>query len=184
MPRKPSIANATPRKPRRVLADTPVPPPSDGSEESIERDMVADGFKPAPVQHSDHLVAMEKLVAEVTALRAAVAEGFDKLVAAVLDAAVEEAATPGPIISEDTLTPPAEPPPADPVTKDAPDASKKKLAPPKAKATLDDVREALNAYTRVHGLSEASKVVQGLGVKRLTELPPERYAEAVAALKE
>lgn len=116
-------------------------------------------------EHAEHLKMMERVVAEVAALRATLAEGFDKLVAHMLDDVVAEAAEPVKV---------PEPP--------AKDASKKSLAP-KHEATLDDVRDALNAFTREHGLGEASKVVSGLGVKRLTELPPERFAEAVAALE-
>ena len=123
---------------------------------------------------AEHLAMMERLLAEVAGMRAAIVEGFDKLVAHMLDDAVAEAAEPEAgeraRAGADVPDPPAT------------DASKKHLEPAH-KASLDDVREALNAYTRQHGLAEASKVVQGLGVKRLTELPPERYAEAVEAFK-
>lgn len=123
-------------------------------------------------EHAEHLAMMEKLLAEVAQLRATLAGGFDKLVAAVLDAAVEEAAE----MPQGGVMPVAAPePPAE-------DPSKAGLKPASASATLEDVRRALNDYTRAHGLGEASKVVQKLGVKRLSELPAERYAEAVEAL--
>lgn len=173
-----------PRKPGRRK---PEPAAEAAPEPAVKH---AEGGAPVYVEHADHLVVMEKLLAEVGALRAAIAAGFDKLTAALLDEAVTVAAEPVAVAHGIKVTPTGtlqadvpDAPPADPVTHDAPDASKKHLAPAKAKATLDEVREALNAYTRDHGLAEASKVVQGLGVKRLTELPPERYAEAVAAFQ-
>ena len=142
--------------------------PGIGTAKPAKQDAAADTsahMAPTPRdEHAEHLAMMEKLLGEVAGMRAAIVEGFDKLVAHMLDEAVSEAAEP----------PEPEPPKED--------ASKAHLAPPSNKVTLDEVREALNAYTRDHGLSEASKVDQSLNVKRLTELPPERYAEAVAAL--
>lgn len=123
------------------------------------------------VQREAPLPSIEELILnEISSLTNIIEDGFTKIAVAIADIGRISHSDPATLATHFPMKDEEE----DAVIVEEP-------APEEPKVTLDDVRARLNEYTRAHGLADAVKIVSELGVKRLSELKPERYGEAVKA---